>query len=136
MIRATLVQKVVIRHPKDKDKFLLLVRNSDDKSRPGDYDVPGGSLKNGESYDIGLKREVKEETGLELSDIQPVLIKTDYDSDADKYFIYIGFAANALDTNVLINKDEHSVYKWITLQKFVQESPKHILIEQLNKAMS
>lgn len=136
MIKATFVQKVVIKNPNQNDKFLLLIRNSDDKSRPGDYDIPGGSLKNGETYDIGLQREVKEETGLEIVNVEPILIKTSYSETDDKYFIYIGFVATAVNDSVLINKEEHSDYKWITLQEFVNESPKHILIEQLTKAMS
>ena len=135
MIRSTLVQKVVIKNPQQDSMFLLLTRSSSDKSRPGDYDIPGGSLKSGELHESALKREVFEETRLEISDIKPVLINTDYDIEVDKYFIYIGYTASISDLKVSLNKDEHSDFTWLTLKEFEKKSPNHILMRHLNEAM-
>ncbi len=50
----------------EEDKALLLQRRSDDIHSPGKWDIPGGRLKYAENPLIGLAREVKEETGLDI----------------------------------------------------------------------
>jgi len=133
MEKATFVQKVVIKHPSD-DKFLLLIRNLNDKSRPGDFDIPGGSLKNGELHEEALRREVLEETSLEISNIKPVIVNSSYDKTENKYFIYIGYKATAIGENVIINPEEHSNYTWMTVKDFQEKAPNHILMSQITQA--
>ncbi len=43
------------------DHILLL------KQPDGSWDLPGGKIKQGESIKIGLKREVREETGIDIA---------------------------------------------------------------------
>ncbi len=133
MEKATFVQKVVIKYPSN-DKFLVLIRNSNDKSRPGDFDIPGGSLKNGELHEDALRREVKEETSLEIYDINPVVINSNYDESENKYFIYVGYMATAKNTDVVINPEEHSSFTWMTVSEFRAKAPQHILLNQIEKS--
>lgn len=50
-----------------RDQCLLLVRKSlDDPNQPGLWEVPGGRMDFGEDIDEHLKREVREEVGLEI----------------------------------------------------------------------
>jgi 8-oxo-dGTP pyrophosphatase MutT (NUDIX family) len=50
-----------------KDGCLLLVRKSpDDPNQPGLWEVPGGRMDFGEDIDEHLRREVREEVGLEV----------------------------------------------------------------------
>jgi ADP-ribose pyrophosphatase YjhB (NUDIX family) len=50
-----------------RDQRLLLVRKSaDDPNQPGLWEVPGGRMNFGEEIDDHLKREVREEVGLEV----------------------------------------------------------------------
>ena len=58
-----LAQKAVI---KQGDKFLILHRASDEKAFPELWDFPGGKLEDGEVPLESLKREVREETQLEI----------------------------------------------------------------------
>lgn len=132
MEKATFVQKVVIKHPSE-NKFLVLIRNPKDKSRPGDFDIPGGSLKNGELHEEALKREASEETGLEIADISPVIVNTKYDSSENKYFVYIGYQATATGTRVTINPAEHASFVWMSPEEFESKAPKHILLDQVIK---
>ena len=134
MEKATFVQKVVIKHPTE-NKFLLLIRNIDDKSRPGDFDIPGGSLKDGELHEEALKREVAEETALDIYDINPVVINSKYDKSENKYFIYVGYSATAKTTKVKINPKEHSGFSWMTLEEFRNKAPEHILLSQISKSL-
>ena len=48
----------------DKDGKILLIRRRDN----GQWDLPAGGIELGESITKCLKREVKEETGLEVYD--------------------------------------------------------------------
>lgn len=48
------------------DKLLLLQRPSKSSHDNGRWELPGGKIKKGEFFDEGLKREVMEETGLDL----------------------------------------------------------------------
>ncbi len=133
MEKVTFVQKAVIKHPSE-DKFLLLIRNLNDKSRPGDFDIPGGSLKNGELHEEALLREVKEETDLEIFDINPVVLNSSYDQSENKYFIYVGYKATAKDSSVVINPEEHSSFIWMTVDEFKNKAPEHILMKQVIKS--
>src|SRR5690242_1955170 len=54
------------------DKLLLLKRRSNDVHKPGDWDIPGGRLELGEDPFLGLKRETKEETGLDITIQRPL----------------------------------------------------------------
>jgi NAD+ diphosphatase len=52
----------------DKDKILLGKRA--DEPAKGDWDIVGGFLEPGEHPEDGLRREVKEETGLEITELK------------------------------------------------------------------
>ena len=59
-----------------KKRVLLLKRSRYTKKYAGDWDLPGGHLKRDENLISGLKREVKEETMLDIR--EPVfLLKMD-----------------------------------------------------------
>ena len=47
-------------------KILLLKRSENIKKFPGEWDLPGGHTREGESIIQGLRREVKEETDISL----------------------------------------------------------------------
>lgn len=59
-----------------KGKVLLLRESGSyvDGTNAGRYDVPGGRLKPGERFDEALKREVKEETGLDVTVGRPIAV--------------------------------------------------------------
>jgi 8-oxo-dGTP diphosphatase len=63
----------VVAHP---DKGILMVHKSDGPYA-GKYDLPGGKLEFGETPEAGLKRRIKEETGLEIGDSNLVANETD-----------------------------------------------------------
>jgi 8-oxo-dGTP pyrophosphatase MutT (NUDIX family) len=58
-----------------KDGMVLLVRKSaDDPDQAGKWEVPGGRMEFGEDVDEHIKREVREEVGLELMPGRPFYI--------------------------------------------------------------
>lgn len=47
-------------------KILIIKRSSDSKTNPGKWELPGGKVDQGESFDKALLREVYEETNLKI----------------------------------------------------------------------
>ncbi|OLS13740.1 MAG: Nucleoside triphosphatase [Promethearchaeota archaeon CR_4] len=56
-----------------KEGSILILRKSDKVDiYPGQWDLPGGRLDPGESWNEGLSREVREETALEVTFIREI----------------------------------------------------------------
>jgi 8-oxo-dGTP diphosphatase len=55
-----------------KDGLVLLARRKKGKSLEGFWEFPGGKLKNRESEVVALKRELSEELGLEIYDLERI----------------------------------------------------------------
>ena len=60
------VAKVIILD--SEDRVLFLKRSKYVDKYAGEWDLPGGHLKENESLEAGLKRETLEETGIDLGD--------------------------------------------------------------------
>lgn len=132
------------------DKKILVLRIQTGCHAEGVWDLPGGGVENNEDLVDCLKREVKEETNLDLDDesITPLNITKDFDIPEDgvhakwKYY-----RANAKNSNVVLNpakwlngRPEHCEYKWIdNLMDFEQLNlcPEHkkIVEQELKKLL-
>ncbi|MEU5552844.1 NUDIX hydrolase [Micromonospora sp. NPDC047793] len=56
------------------DRVLLVRKATDDPHNPGRWELPGGRLKQNESLDAALQREVMEEVGLAVVPGRPLAI--------------------------------------------------------------
>lgn len=113
------VKAVVV---KDEDKVLILKRPVDDHHGAGNYDLPGGSLNYGESLEEALKREVREETGIEI-DIGPIVYAFDIEvirEDTPAHYKRIRFIAYYKEGSVDLSK-EHSEFEWIPIDEAIEK---------------
>lgn len=81
------------------------------------YVIPGGHVELGESLEDALRREVKEETGLEVYDLKLISLKECIDSDSfheKKHFIFIDYSCRTGSREVVLN-DEAQEYVWVKL---------------------
>ena len=98
------VAKVVLIN--QDNKVLFLKRSKYVNKFAGDWDLPGGHLRVGESLAHGLAREVKEETQLSIEDPK-FLLKID-----NLHFFYAKY-----NTQEIILSHEHTDYKFFDKKK-------------------
>jgi 8-oxo-dGTP pyrophosphatase MutT (NUDIX family) len=129
------LQKVVIFHPDDPQRILILKRAMDSYSRPGDWDFPGGNVLFGETHDTSILREVQEETGLVLADLHPVQVISRFNEQAGTYYLFINYRARAQSDQVTISH-EHTEYRWVTFEEFEALKPVDFMHETAQAALS
>jgi nucleoside triphosphatase len=81
----------------------------------GSYVVPGGHIELGERMELALKREVKEETGLDVYDIRFLCFQEFVYDEVfwkKRHFIYFDFCCRTDSTEVILN-DEAQEYLWV-----------------------
>jgi nucleoside triphosphatase len=83
------------------------------------YVIPGGHIELGETMENALKREVKEETGLDIYDLKLICFQEFVFGDAfwkKKHFIFFDFACKTDSEEVELN-DEGQEFVWVTLEE-------------------
>ncbi len=89
----------------------------------GKYVVPGGHIELGETAVEVARREAKEETGLDISDIQFLCWQECiYDESfwQARHFIFLDFTAHVGDGEVILN-DEAQDFIWIDPEMAVKQ---------------
>jgi ADP-ribose pyrophosphatase YjhB (NUDIX family) len=125
------LQKAVLYHPTDRRRFLALKREPNDHSRAGKWDLPGGNLHFGQVAEQGLRREIREESGLEVTGIRPIQVWSKYFGGTKVYHLFIGYTARALSAKVVISY-EHTEFRWVTKPEFLQLDSADFLIDMVN----
>ncbi|MDO8647193.1 MAG: NUDIX domain-containing protein [Candidatus Diapherotrites archaeon] len=98
----------------DDGKLLLLKREPKNVQMPGIWEISGGRLELGESPFDGLKREVLEETGLNVEIVMPLSVRHFTRSDKQTITMII-FLCKPLGNEVKLSK-EHTEFEWIPLE--------------------
>jgi nucleoside triphosphatase len=91
---------------------------------PGMYVVPGGHVELGERLEAAVIRETKEETGLDVYDIELINFQEFiYDPSfwKPRHFIFFDYACRTDSTDVQLN-DEAEEYVWVKLSAAVDLS--------------
>jgi nucleoside triphosphatase len=84
---------------------------------PDLYVVPGGHIELGETIPEALKREAKEETGLDVYDLEFLCFQEFiYDPTfwKPRHFIFFDYACKSASLDVQLN-DEAESYSWVPL---------------------
>lgn len=110
-----IVAKVVLVHD---GKMLILRRGMTDKRRPGQWDLPGGAVDEGEDINAAAARETQEEAGIMVDPLKLNLVYIEK-AMTDAGFTMWLFFAEKVASNAVTISHEHSEYQWV--------DPKHAL---------
>ncbi|MBZ0060016.1 MULTISPECIES: nucleoside triphosphatase NudI [unclassified Leclercia] len=109
----------------NKGEYLLCKMASDRGVFPGQWALPGGGMEPGETMEIALRREIKEELGEDLliTDIQPwafrddTRLKTYHDGATEEiYMIYLIFDCVSANRNISFNEEFQEII-WVSPEK-------------------
>tara|TARA_Y100001937_G_scaffold127045_1_gene198002 strand:+ start:10686 stop:11108 length:423 start_codon:yes stop_codon:yes gene_type:complete len=90
----------------DEDKALILKSSDLNEKHAGEWDLPGGHIHEGEDDIDGLKREVKEETDLDITSPEMIL------HDGRKKF----YKTRSYSGTIKLS-EEHTEYEWVTIDE-------------------
>ncbi|HUC02125.1 MAG TPA: NUDIX hydrolase [Candidatus Paceibacterota bacterium] len=94
-------------------KVLILKRAKVNDVLPEYWDIPGGTLEDGENPVAGAIRETKEETDLDIAGLQLFFEYSTIDDVKDTQFVTLVFAAKYSGGEVTLHPEEHEEYAWI-----------------------
>ncbi len=85
--------------------------------------VPGGHVENGETMEECVVREVKEETNLDIRDVEflTVLEGIPESFERDVHFIFLNFICRAENQTVKLDDREGTEYRWVEPEEAVSE---------------
>ena len=98
------------------------------------WGIPGGKIKWGETAEAALRREIREETALEITNIQFVLVQDCIRSKEfyrEAHFVLLNYTCDTSSTAVTLN-NEAEEYKWLPVLAALNlelNTPTRILIE-------
>lgn len=107
---------------KKDDKLLLLQRPSKSSHDNGRWELPGGKIKKGEFFDEGLRREVKEETGLDIKILGFFEAVEDNFTACKNHEVIksvnVGMHSVLEDREIQLSR-EHRDYGWFTKEELI-----------------
>lgn len=99
-----------------RDGEILLVKRGTEPSK-GKWSVPGGSIEWGETLTDALKREINEETGLEIEIIRLIGVSDlIVDSGPAYHYVLIDYLARPIGGNLRRGSDAAEV-QWVPVDK-------------------
>ncbi|MDD5145768.1 MAG: NUDIX domain-containing protein [Candidatus Pacebacteria bacterium] len=86
----------------------------------GDYSISGGHIELGETFEQAIKREAKEETGLDVFDINFLQVQEcifDKNFYKKKHFVFLDYFCKTKNTNAVLDEREGTDYVWVTIDE-------------------
>lgn len=106
-------------------KVLILKRTDNNRIGGGTWEFAGGKLEFGEDLIAGLKREILEETGLEVT-VDRLLFATTFQTHEYRQVVIINYLCKS-NTDKVILSEEHTDYVWADKEILKQRLAKRML---------
>ena len=117
---------------KNKDGKYLLIKRSPEKYKgtKGSWDIAGGRIEVGSNLLDNLRREVKEETGLEIIS-EPVLIYAqDIIPNEEVHVVRLSYTGDT-EGEPILDKSENIEYKWLSLDEIILQNDLDIYVKEI-----
>ena len=101
----------------DNGEFLIIQRSKTD-SHPGLWELPGGGSEFGEHPQDAVKREVREETGLDVEVLHPISVISHLKHDSVQLIMLVFFCRMTDTTQTVKLSHEHIDYTWISVETY------------------
>lgn len=97
-----------------KGKLFIAKRAATKRFLPDKFELPGGHVEFGETLEDGLRREFREEFGVDIEIGDPFYAFTYINDGA--HVVEIDYLAKLKDSNqvININPEDHSEYRWVS----------------------
>lgn len=116
-------------------KYLILKRSQKYGKFADKWDLPGGRIEVGTTLFDNLKREVREETQLEIVSEPKLICAQDIMRHNDKHVVRLTYIVEA-GGEVALDLSENTEYRWLSIEKLSQlENLDEFVREILDKAL-
>jgi 8-oxo-dGTP diphosphatase len=95
-------------------QVLLLLRSKRSKTNPGRWELPGGKIDPGESFDTALNREIMEETGLT---VQIHHAAGTAEQDVAGWHVIHLVLTGTIQSGMARISDEHEEFCWVGIDE-------------------
>ena len=101
-------QKAII----EKDGKILVCRGVGDSV----WEFPGGRLHQAEAPVDGIVREIKEELGIDITDVKPFMVLPSFHYKSNMHQVFIAYTCVSKDVNIAPNHEVEEM-KWISMDE-------------------
>ncbi len=120
----------------DRDRVLLVQRGHEPSK--GEWTLPGGAVEVGEALEAAVAREVREETGLEIS-VGPIVevverIKHDDAGRVEYHYVVVDYACRAIGGSLACASDADGA-EWVAIDDLERFRVAKLAVEVIQKAV-
>jgi 8-oxo-dGTP pyrophosphatase MutT (NUDIX family) len=116
-MKTFVVAKVLVIN--EAGELLVLRRSQTDERRPGQWDLPGGWVDEGEDMRAAAKRETIEETGIALDECRLVFALTEVvDKGSGTWLVFLARTSGRPEVTL---SDEHDYFAWMPFEEAVDQ---------------
>ena len=117
---------------KNKEGKILLLKRSQEKYKgtKGTWDIVGGRIDPGSKLIDNLKREIKEQTQLEINSEPQLIYAQDIIPNEEKHVVRLSYIAN-VDGEPVLDTSENVEYKWLTIDELKKHDDLDIYVKEI-----